>query len=89
MMIGWYYLKIKFLDKVKRGRDVGDNKISLSVQGMSCMHCAGTVKKAVESVAGTSDVVIDLDGEKVEFKTEEKDNIEKVKAAIERAGYSV
>ncbi|MBW2631969.1 MAG: heavy-metal-associated domain-containing protein [Deltaproteobacteria bacterium] len=35
-----------------------DNKINLSVQGMTCMHCAGTVKKAVESVARTSDVVV-------------------------------
>jgi len=89
MMIGWYYLKIKILDRVKGEIDVRDNKISLSVRGMTCMHCAGTVKKAVESVAGTSDVVVDLDGKKVEFETEERDNIEKIKEAIERAGYSV
>ncbi len=66
-----------------------ENKISITVRGMTCMHCAGTVKKAVESVAGTSDVVVDLDGKKVEFETKERDNIEKIKEAIERAGYSV
>jgi len=89
MMIGWYYLKVKFLNKVRRKTDMKDNKISITVRGMTCMHCAGTVKKAVESVAGTSDVVVDLDGKKVEFETEERDNIEKIKEAIERAGYSV
>jgi len=67
MMIGWYYLKIKILDKVKGEREVGDNKIRLSVQGMTCMHCAGTVKKAVESVAGTSNVDVHLDEKSVAF----------------------
>jgi hypothetical protein len=33
--------------------------------------------------------VVDLDGKKVKLETKERDNIEKVKAAIERAGYSV
>ena len=89
MMIGWYYLKIKILDKVKGEREVGDNKIRLSVQGMTCMHCAGTVKKAVESVAGTSNVDVHLDEKSVAFEIEGKSSIEKVKAAIERAGYGV
>ncbi|MCK4534721.1 MAG: heavy-metal-associated domain-containing protein, partial [Syntrophobacterales bacterium] len=89
MMIGWYYLKIKIFDRVKGERDVGDNKISLSVQGMTCMHCASTVKKAVESVAGTSDVNVHLDEKSVTFETEEEAGIKKVKQAIERAGYGV
>ena len=89
IMIGWYYLKIKILDKVKGEKDVRDNKISLSVQGMTCMHCAGTVKKAVESIAGTSNVDVHLDEKTVKFEIENADNIEKVKQAIERAGYGV
>ncbi len=56
---------------------------------MTCMHCAGTVKKAVESVIGTSDVDVLLNGKSVEFEIENADNIEKVKQAIERAGYRV
>ena len=89
VMIGWYYLKIKILDRVKGERDVRDNKIILSVQGMTCMHCAGTVKKAVESVTGTSDVNVHLDEKSVAFEIEGKGSIEKVKQAIERAGYDV
>ncbi len=68
---------------------MGGNRISLSVQGMTCMHCAGTVKKAVESVAGTSNVDVHLDEKRVAFEIENADNIEKVKQAIERAGYGV
>jgi len=56
---------------------------------MTCMHCAGTVKKAVESVAGTSDVDVRLDEKRVKFEIENADSIEKVKQAIERAGYGV
>ncbi len=56
---------------------------------MTCMHCASTVKKAVESVAGTSNVNVHLDEKSVAFEVEEKDSIEKVKQAIERAGYGV
>lgn len=89
VMLGWYYLKVKVLDKIGREKDMINNKISLNVQGMTCMHCAGTVKKAVESVTGTSDVFVDLNGEKVEFEIKENGDIEKVKEAIERAGYSV
>jgi len=50
---------------------------------------AGTVKKAVESAAGTSNVDVHPDKKTVAFKIEEKDSFEKVKAAIERAGYGV
>lgn len=61
IMIGWYYLKIKILDKTGREGDMEDKRINLTVQGMTCMHCAGNVKKAVESVAGTSGVDVLLD----------------------------
>jgi len=66
-----------------------EGKISLDVQGMTCMHCAGNVKKAVESVAGISGVSVDLEGKKVEFEVNEEDNIGKVKEAIVGAGYTV
>jgi len=56
---------------------------------MTCMHCAGNVKKAVESVAGISNVSVDLDEKTVSFKAEEGIDTEKVKGAIMGAGYSV
>ncbi|MDO9528190.1 MAG: heavy metal-associated domain-containing protein [Syntrophales bacterium] len=81
-------MKIKLLSKIKEEMNMGTDKISLTVSGMTCMHCAGTVKKAVESIEGTSNVVVDLDKEMVEFEMEEKGNTEKVKKAIELAGYN-
>jgi len=87
-MLGWYYWKIKLLNNFKR-RTGMEPKISLIVQGMSCMHCAGNVQKAIESVAGTSNVSVDLDGRKVLFDIDETEDIEKVKAAITSAGYQV
>lgn len=89
LMIGWYYLKVKILDKMGKEKEMDGKKISLTVRGMTCMHCAGTVKKAVESVAGTSDVNVLLDENTVTFAIEAVDDVEKVKQAIERAGYDV
>lgn len=88
VMIVWYYIKIKLLTKIKEEKDMKVNKVHLSVLGMTCMHCAGTVKRAVESVAGASNVIVDLDKEMVEFQMEKKGNTEKVKKAIELAGYN-
>lgn len=88
VMIVWYYIKIKLLTKIKEEKYMKVNKVRLSVLGMTCMHCAGTVKRAVESVAGASNVIVDLDKEMVEFQMEKKGNTEKVKKAIELAGYN-
>ena len=89
LMLGWYYLKTKILNKTGSEKNMSDNKIRLHVKGMTCMHCAGNVKKAVESVAGTLGVSVDLDGKTVSFETEEGGDIAKVKIAIKNAGYEV
>ena len=68
---------------------MGENKICLDVQGMTCMHCAGNVKKAVESITVISNISVDLDGKRVSFEAKEGGDIEKVKGAIVGAGYSV
>ena len=87
-MLGWYYLKIKLLSNFKREKGM-EPKITINVQGMSCMHCAGNVQKAIESIAGTSKVSVDLEGNKVLFDIDKTDDIEKVKAAITSVGYQV
>ena len=88
LMLGWYYLETKILNRTGREKDMGDNKICLDVQGMTCMHCAGNVKKAVESITGISNISVDLDGKRVSFEAKEGGDIEKVKGAIVGAGYS-
>jgi copper chaperone CopZ len=61
--------------------------VRLDVKGMTCMHCAGTVKKAVESVQGTSNVVVDLDGKKVEFDLDDDAATEQIRERIRAAGF--
>ncbi|MDY6973193.1 MAG: cation transporter, partial [Thermodesulfobacteriota bacterium] len=88
-MLGWYYLKTRVLNKTNEKEDTGEKKTSLNVQGMTCMHCASNIRKAVESVTGISCVSVDLDAKRVEFKANENDSLEEVKAAIRLAGYNV
>jgi hypothetical protein len=89
LMIGWFYVKTKLLNKIRRAKVMTNSGVKLTVRGMTCMHCAGNVKKAVESVEGTSNVSVLLDEGVVTFDIKEKENIEKVKQAIELSGYTV
>lgn len=65
------------------------NRCELKVNGMSCMHCAGAVTRAVEAVAGTAHVMVSLENATVTFEAEVPGVVEKVKATIVAAGYFV
>ena len=52
------------------------------------MHCVRHVTNALNSVEGTADIVVDLDGGKASFNTI-ADKIERLKAAVTEAGYEV
>jgi len=58
------------------------------IEGMMCQHCVRHVTNALNSVEGTADVVVDLDGGQAFFNAEES-NIEALKAAVTEAGYEV
>jgi len=89
-MFIFYYFKLYILGKLmKKESKLENDRISLEVQGMTCMHCASTVKKAVESVEGASNVIVNLDNKKVEFCMLNLDNTEKVKEKIISAGYEI
>lgn len=64
--------------------------VTLNVEGMSCMHCVGAVKKAVSSLDGVSRVDVSLEEKKavVEFDPG-KVSVDSMKAAIEEQGYQV
>ena len=48
-MFIWYYVKLYIVGRfMQKDKQIKIDKIQLDVQGMTCMHCAGTVKKAVE-----------------------------------------
>ncbi len=59
----------------------------IMVKGMTCGHCVRHVEEALKSIEGVKSVKVDLEGNSatVELAHEVKD--EKIKEAIEDAGY--
>ncbi len=58
------------------------------IEGMMCDHCVKFVTKALESVEGTTDISVDLDGGKADFNAP-AEKIEQLIAAVVDAGYEV
>ncbi|PJI08423.1 MULTISPECIES: heavy-metal-associated domain-containing protein [Clostridium] len=56
----------------------------ISVEGMSCEHCAAHVKEALEGI-GANNVKVNLKKKSALISNDVED--EKIKAAIEDAGY--
>lgn len=59
------------------------------VEGMTCMHCVNTVKRALSGVEGVSEVEVFLDTGKVKVKLEKEVPFENLRNAIEEWGYKV
>ncbi len=60
-----------------------DHTIVLHLSDLSCDHCVGTTKKALEAVPGVSDVQVSLDKAIVKGDA----SPEALIAAVEKAGY--
>lgn len=60
----------------------------LSIQGMSCKHCVMHVTEALEN-AGAKDVKVSLLMKSAKLEAGEDVTDEKLKKAVEEAGYSV
>ncbi len=63
---------------------------TIRIEGMSCMHCVGAVKKALGAVAGVGEVTVDL--EKKQATVELKDpavSDDALRHAIEEEGFQV
>ena len=88
-MLGWYYIHSKILSKRKNIMTSDENKTNLEVNGMTCMHCVNTVKKAVESIDGVTNVVVDLGSKRVAFDSVNSEKIDSIKKEIINAGYEV
>ncbi len=63
--------------------------IVFNVNGMSCNHCANTVKSILLEIAGVKQVKVDLAGKKVTVSTEASASKQTMMTAIEEAGYEV
>ena len=63
-------------------------EITLNVKGMSCNHCKMAVEKELKACDGVEDAVVSLEKNNVTVTyEEEKVDIDKLKEAIEEAGY--
>lgn len=60
---------------------------TLKVEGMSCNHCAASVQKALESVAGVKKAVVDLAGKSAVVTAKDSVSRADLIAAVEAAGF--
>ena len=69
----------------------GKEKITKEVyiDGMSCMHCAAKVEKALSSIPGVSDAEVNLEDKKAVVKLKKDVDNAVIRSAVEDLGYSV
>jgi copper chaperone len=58
----------------------------LKIKGMSCQHCVGAVKKALENISGLSRVTVDLKAGEATFENDDVAR-EKIRAAVSKIGF--
>ncbi|PKL23178.1 MAG: hypothetical protein CVV47_15870 [Spirochaetae bacterium HGW-Spirochaetae-3] len=63
-------------------------KTIVTIEGMSCGHCAMRVKSAIEAVSGVSSAVVDVTEGKAVVEGEGLD-ANMLRGAVVKAGYSV
>ncbi len=59
------------------------------VKGMSCQHCVMSVTKALNHLEGIKNVQVDLPNGEVRFDNTKNLAPERIKEAIEKAGFEV
>ncbi|HOG22868.1 MAG TPA: heavy metal-associated domain-containing protein, partial [Flexilinea sp.] len=59
----------------------------MDIKGMSCEHCKATVEKALKSVDGVSQAVVDLKAGNAEITLSEPVSDEALKKVVRDAGY--
>lgn len=60
-----------------------------TVTGMTCDHCVASVTEEVGEIDGVQDVVVDLSSGAVTVTSTEPLDDERVRAAVEEAGYKL
>ncbi|EIE99828.1 heavy-metal-associated domain-containing protein [Saccharomonospora glauca] len=60
-----------------------------TVTGMTCQHCVLSVTEEVNEINGVTDVAVDLPTGKVTVTSERDLGVDEVRAAVEKAGYSL
>lgn len=62
---------------------------TIYVEGMQCNHCKMTVEKALSSIEGVSKAEVNLEEKKAVIVSDREIDNEKIKEAIDEAGFSV
>ncbi|MBR2021262.1 MAG: heavy-metal-associated domain-containing protein [Clostridia bacterium] len=61
----------------------------ITVEGMHCIHCAGSVEKAVSALDGIKEAKVNLDKKVCTAKLSGEVTDESIKNAIKEAGFEV
>jgi copper chaperone len=62
---------------------------NITVTGMTCGHCAASVKEEVGAIPGVTDVAVDVASGMVSTPSDSPVDSAAVNAAVEEAGYQV
>ncbi len=62
---------------------------TIKIQGMSCQHCVMSVSKALNSIPGLRNVQVSLATGEATFENTQNISREKIRQAVEDAGYRV
>lgn len=60
----------------------------IKIEGMSCGHCAGRVKKELEALDGVKSADVSAGDKQAVIELEKEISIDKLKEAVEEAGYT-
>jgi copper ion binding protein len=63
--------------------------VTVTVTGMTCGHCASSVREEVGSIPGVTAVDVDLASGKVTVDSERQVEAQVIKNAVEEAGYQL
>jgi copper chaperone len=63
--------------------------VTVNVTGMTCGHCAMSVREEVENIPGVIGVDVDVDSGKVTIDSEAPIQADAIQGAVQEAGYQL
>jgi copper chaperone len=73
--------------RIREGRRM--STVTVTVTGMSCGHCASSVREEVGGIPGVTAVDIDMASGKVIIDSDRQVDAAAIKSAVEEAGYQL
>jgi copper ion binding protein len=65
------------------------SKLTVTVSGMTCGHCASSIREEVGQIADVTAVDVELSSGKVTINSDGAIELDAVEKAVEEAGYQV